>query len=53
MDFKRQRRNRAPLGLAWNVFRAVQFLASLHATPESLQVHGMTPKPEARKLVAG
>ncbi len=30
------------LGLAWNVFGAVQFIASLSATSESLQASGLT-----------
>ena len=32
----------AGLGLAWNVFGAVQFVGSLSATSESLQAQGMT-----------
>ncbi|MFN5998165.1 MAG: hypothetical protein ACK47C_03330 [Paracoccaceae bacterium] len=32
----------AGLGLAWNIFGAVQFVGSLSATPESLQAQGMT-----------
>jgi hypothetical protein len=32
----------AGLGLAWNLFGAVQFVGSLSATPESLQAQGMT-----------
>jgi hypothetical protein len=32
----------AGLGLAWNVFGAVQFTGSLSATAESLQAQGLT-----------
>ena len=32
----------AALGLAWNLFGAVQFTTSLSATPESLQAQGLT-----------
>jgi hypothetical protein len=32
----------ATLGLAWNLFGAVQFLGTLNATPESLQAQGLT-----------
>ncbi|MDP3196786.1 hypothetical protein [Tabrizicola sp.] len=32
----------AGLGLAWNLFGAVQFIGSLSATPESLQAQGLT-----------
>jgi hypothetical protein len=32
----------AGLGLAWNIFGAVQFVGSLNATTESLQAQGMT-----------
>jgi hypothetical protein len=38
------------LGLAWNVFGAVQFLGSLKATPESLQAQGMTAEQAAVML---
>jgi hypothetical protein len=38
------------LGLAWNVFGAVQFLGTLKATPESLQAQGMTAEQAAVML---
>lgn len=34
----------AVLGLAWNIFGAVQFVGSLSATPESLAAQGLTPE---------
>ena len=40
----------AGLGLAWNVFGAVQFLGSLNATTESLQAQGMTAEQAAVML---
>jgi hypothetical protein len=40
----------AGLGLAWNVFGAVQFIGSLSATPESLQAQGMTAEQAAVML---
>jgi hypothetical protein len=40
----------AALGLAWNLFGAVQFVASLSATSESLQAQGMTPDQAAVML---
>jgi hypothetical protein len=40
----------AALGLAWNLFGAVQFIASLSATSESLQAQGMTPDQAAVML---
>lgn len=38
------------LGLAWNIFGAVQFIASLSATPESLQAQGLTAEQAAVML---
>jgi|LauGreDrversion4_2_1035121.scaffolds.fasta_scaffold35795_3 hypothetical protein len=40
----------AGLGLAWNIFGAVQFIGSLSATPESLQAQGLTPEQAAVML---
>jgi hypothetical protein len=40
----------AGLGLAWNLFGAVQFIGSLSATPESLQAQGMTVEQAAVML---
>ena len=40
----------AGLGLAWNVFGAVQFMGSLNATSETLQAQGMTPEQAAVML---
>ena len=40
----------AALGLAWNVFGAVQFVASLSATPESLQAQGLSAEQAAVML---
>lgn len=40
----------AGLGLAWNVFGAVQFFGTLSATTESLTVQGMTPEQAAVML---
>jgi hypothetical protein len=40
----------AGLGLAWNVFGAVQFIGSLSVTPESLQAQGMTAEQAAVML---
>jgi hypothetical protein len=40
----------AALGLAWNLFGAVQFIASLSATSESKQAQGMTPDQAAVML---
>lgn len=34
----------AGLGLAWNIFGAVQFVGTLSATPDSLQAQGLTPE---------
>lgn len=34
----------AGLGLAWNIFGAVQFVGTLSATPESMQAQGLTPE---------
>lgn len=40
----------AILGLAWNVFGAVQFVGSLSARPESLAAQGLTPEQAAVML---
>lgn len=40
----------AGLGLAWNLFGAVQFLGSLSATPESLTASGLTAEQAAVML---
>ncbi len=40
----------AGLGLAWNVFGAVQFVGTLSATPDSLQAQGLTPEQAAVML---
>jgi hypothetical protein len=40
----------AGLGLAWNLFGAVQFIGSLSATTESLQAQGMTAEQAAVML---
>jgi hypothetical protein len=40
----------AALGLAWNVFGAVQFINSLSATAESLQAQGLSPNQAAVML---
>jgi hypothetical protein len=40
----------ALLGLAWNVFGVVQYLASVSATQESLIASGMTPEQAAVML---
>ena len=40
----------AGLGLAWNVFGAVQFIGSLNATSESLHAQGMTAEQAAVML---
>lgn len=40
----------AILGLAWNIFGAVQFVGSLSATPESLAAQGLTPEQAAVML---
>jgi hypothetical protein len=41
----------AGLGLAWNIFGAVQFMGTLNATPESLQAQGLTPE-QAQVMLA-
>lgn len=38
------------LGLAWNIFGAVQFIGTLSATTESLQAQGLTPEQAAVML---
>ncbi len=40
----------AGLGLAWNIFGAVQFVGTLSATPESLQAQGLTAEQAAVML---
>ncbi len=38
------------LGLAWNIFGAVQFIGTLSATTESLQAQGLTAEQAAVML---
>lgn len=40
----------AGLGLAWNIFGAMQFIGTLSATPESLQAQGLTAEQAAVML---